>query len=121
MTTEDLALKILAALKDEWEREPSLLKCRSLSDVLTPIKRRHRLDDSAIDRAIIFLVERRMLKAVNRRDGDKAAQPSEAGFAHLSASGEKSKWTMDRRLKLYAIWLTILGLAAALVSQLLLQ
>jgi hypothetical protein len=35
--TESIALKILAALKAEYEREPSLLKCRPHEEILSAV------------------------------------------------------------------------------------
>ena len=75
-TTEQIAIWILAALKTESERDSSLLTCRTESEVLGPLKSKHRIEDSDIGRGIKFLVERRMLKAVDRSDG-RATLPSE--------------------------------------------
>src|SRR5207249_721728 len=104
-STEQIAIWILAGLKTESERDSSMLTCRTESEVLGPLKSKHRIKDSDIVRGIKFLVERRMLKAVDRSDG-RATLPSEIGLEHLAAqsAAEKAKgWTLDRRLKLWAI------------------
>ena len=68
-STEQSALCILAALKEEWERDPSLLSCRTESLVLGPLKSKHKIEEAEITRGIRFLIERRALDALVRKDG----------------------------------------------------
>src|SRR5438045_8805541 len=75
-TTEQIAIWILAGLKTESERDSSLLTCRTESEVLGPLKSKHKIEDCDLVRGIKFLVERRMLNAVNR-SYDRATLPSD--------------------------------------------
>lgn len=118
MPTEQIALLILAALKEEWEHDQSHLTCRTESEVLGPLKSKHKIEDCDIDRGINFLVSQRLLSAVNRKDG-RASFPSELGFnflALLLAAKKAAGWTLDRRLVLYGIILGLLTLIAGLVT-----
>jgi hypothetical protein len=110
-TTEQIAIWILAALKTESELNSSLLTCRTESEVLGPLKSKHKIGDSDLVRGINFLVERRMLNAVVRSDG-RATLPSDSGFQYLathSAAEKANGWTLDHRLKVYAILVSIVG------------
>ena len=71
-------------MKEEWERDPSLLTCRTDSVVLGSLKSEHQVEDADITRGIRFLVDRRMLEAVNRKDG-RATLPSPSGLEYLAA------------------------------------
>jgi hypothetical protein len=85
MDTEALALKLLRALKEEWERERSLLKCRNMADVASGFG----LTQAEYDRAVNFVVENVLIKAVKRLDGKMAAQPSKKGFDFLESHKPK--------------------------------
>ena len=71
------------ALKEEWERDSSHLTCRTESAVLGPLKSEHHVEAADITRGIRFLIERRLLNAVNRQDG-RATLPSPAGLDYLA-------------------------------------
>ena len=118
-TTEQIAIWILRALKDEWERDPSLLTCRTEAVVLGPFKAEFKISDTDIDRGMNFLVSRGMLKAVNRKDG-RAACPSERGFQHLAshdaAKKQEAYRKQDVRLKIYPIIIAILAAWIAYLS-----
>src|SRR5207249_7769855 len=60
-STDQIAIWILMALKEEWERDPSHLTCRIESVVLGPLKSKHKIEDADITRGIRFLVDHRML------------------------------------------------------------
>jgi hypothetical protein len=117
--TEKIALWILAALRAEYEREPSLLNCRLFSEVIGPTMQEHQLESADIDRGLRFLLEKRCLSATNSPRG-RAILPTTVGLEYLSAhnTAEKNKtaWTMDRRLVLYTIIVAILGVMAAIVA-----
>jgi hypothetical protein len=83
-STEQIAVWILTALKEEWEHDRSHLTCRAESVVLGPLKSKYNIEDADITRSIRYLVDRRMLQAVNRQDG-RATLPSPAGLDYLAA------------------------------------
>ena len=82
--TEQIAIWILMALKEEWEHDPSHSTGRTESVVLGPLKSKHNIEDADISRGIRFLASRRMLQAVNREDG-RATPPSPVGLEYLAA------------------------------------
>lgn|SRR4051812_14458368 len=115
--TEKVALWILSALKVEYEREPSLLKCRLFRDVIAPTMAKQRLESADVDRGLRFLLELKCLNGLNRPDG-RAVLPTTAGLEYLS-SKEASEhaqtgWTLDRRLVLYGLIVAILGILCSL-------
>ena len=67
--TEDIAILILEALKQEWERNQSHLTCPTEAAILGPVKSKYKLEDADINRGMNFLVNRQMVAAVNRKDG----------------------------------------------------
>jgi predicted P-loop ATPase/GTPase len=108
MTPDKLGLKLLRALKREKDSGKSLLDCRPISAVATELK----FTDSQRKAALGFLIEKQAIKAVTRSDG-MAALSSPVGDALLAAREEKTAWTIDRRLTLYSI---IISLILALVG-----
>ena len=109
-------------MKEEWERDQSHLTCRTESEVLTPLKARHGIEDADLDRAINFLVPRGMLSAVNRKDG-RATFPSELGFdllaEHIASEKKRAKEDFDRRFRVYAVIVAIIAAICAVVGMLL--
>ena len=108
MTREKLGLKLLRALKREKDSGKSLLDCRPISAVATELK----FTDSQLNAALGFLIEKQAINAVTRSDG-MAALSSPTGDVLLAAKQEKTAWTLDRRLALYPI---IISLILALVG-----
>ena len=100
-STEQIAIWVLQALKEEWERDPSRMTCRTEAAVLGPLKTKHGIEDVDITRGIRFLVERRALDAVNREDG-RATLPNATGFeilaAHNSAQRREAEQEQRRRM-----------------------
>ncbi|XHR28577.1 MAG: hypothetical protein ACFUZC_22000 [Chthoniobacteraceae bacterium] len=111
ISTEQIAIWILAALKEEWERDPSLLTCRTEASVLVSLKSKHKINDSDITRGIRFLLQRGMLTAVNRKDG-RATLASMCGQefleAHMDSKKEQTKADFDRRFRVYAVIVAII-------------
>ncbi len=107
------------ALKEEWERDPSHLTCRIESVVLGPLKSKHKIEDADITRGIRFLIDHRMLDAVNRNDG-RATLPNPTGFeylaAYLASEKKRSKDEFDRRFRVYAVIIAVIAAVIALVT-----
>jgi hypothetical protein len=120
VSPETVGLKILAALKVEYEREPSLLKCRLFNDILTELANKHQFTQEEITPAVKYLLANHFINAVNKQEG-RAALPSNEGLAFLSTHGaaekQKSAWTMERRLTLYGIILAIVLAIGGLVAK----
>jgi hypothetical protein len=114
LTTEIIALKILAALNAEHEREPSLLKCRALNDILTEVGNKNHLTQPQVAAAVRQLVANGHIKAVDRPPNGKAALPSDKGLAFLAShdaiNKEKTELTLDRRLIVYGIIVSIIAI-----------
>lgn len=89
LATERVAVLILAAVTEEYERDPSLLTCRIFHEVIAPTMREHRLSSADMDRGIRFLVSKRFLCAINREDG-QAIQPSTEGLEYMSSQKTES-------------------------------
>src|SRR5206468_9644986 len=104
MTHDKLGLNLLRALKYEKDSGKSLLDCRPISAVATELK----FTDSQLKAALGFLIEKRAINAVTRLDG-MAAFSSPVGDALLAAKQEKTAWTLDRRLALFAIIVSLLS------------
>jgi hypothetical protein len=118
-TTESIALKVLAALKVEYEREPSLLKCRPYKEILSGVAKRHRLDAADVQPADRFLKTNGLINAAQREDG-LAALLNQKGIAfldsHIAAQKEKRAWTLDRRIALYAVIAALISAAVAVMA-----
>jgi len=118
-STEQIAIWILMALKEEWERDPSHLTCRTGAIVLGPLESKHAIEDADITRGMRFLIDRRMLDAVNREDG-RATLPNALGLEHLAAHEAAQKREVERkqdvRLKIYPIIIAILALVIAFLG-----
>jgi hypothetical protein len=84
MSTEQIAIWLLTALKKAWERESLLLTYCTEPALLSQVKYEHTINDADIKRGIRFLVERRMIKTVKRRDGG-VRFPSLNGLDYLAA------------------------------------
>ena len=108
-------------MKEEWERDPSHLTCRTESVVLGPLKSKHKIEDSDIVRGINFLAPPGMLSAVKRNDG-RATFPSQIGFdflaEHIASEKKRTKEEFDRRFRVYAVIVAIIALAATVVGML---
>jgi hypothetical protein len=117
--TESIALKILAALKVEYEGEPSLLKCRPYEEILSAVATRYRLDTADVRAADRFLKTNGLIDAIQRRDG-LAALPNPKGIAfldsHISAQKEKRAWPIDRRIALYGVIAALISAAVAVMA-----
>jgi hypothetical protein len=83
-STEQIAVKILTALKEAWERKSSLLKYCTESAFFSQLKHECTINDADFMRGIRFLVERRMIKTVNRKD-NRIRFPSLNGLDYLAA------------------------------------
>lgn len=83
-STTDVALQLLEALQDEWQREPDFLKCRTLGVVAGDICE----SQEEFDRVTRFITSDGLIKAVRRKDG-LASRPSEAGLAWMERQKEK--------------------------------
>ena len=106
---EKISIWVLEALEEEWRREPDWLKCRLASEVLSPLKPEHQIEDADITRGLHFLIERRYIKALNRADG-QALMPSDDGLAMLGKIAlsrieeqEKKKWTRADKIALASL------------------
>jgi hypothetical protein len=115
--TEKVALWILSALKAEYERELSLLKCRLFREVIAPTMQKHRLESADVDRGLRFLLELKCLTGVSRPDG-RAVLPTAAGLQYLSSheasQRAKTGWTLDRRLVVYGLIVAIIAILCTL-------
>jgi hypothetical protein len=69
--------------------------------------------DSQLKTALGFLIEKHAINAVTRSDG-MAALSSPVGDALLAAKQEKIAWTLDRRLALFAIIVSLLSVVGLL-------
>ena len=122
ISTEQIAIWILAVLKEEWERDSSIITCRTEASVLGFLKPKHKIDDSDITRGLRFLVERKMLTAVNRKDG-RATLPSRCGLEylaeHLASKNERAKADFDRRFRVYAVIIAIIAASISVATFLL--
>jgi len=120
--TEEIAIWVLEALKEEWERDSSLLTCRVESTVLGSLKLKHKIEDSDIQCGIKFLVTRGMFESVNRTEG-RATFTSRSGFdflaAHLVCRKQKAKDEFDRRIRVYSVIIAIIAIACTVVGMLL--
>jgi len=105
--TEAAALKLLRALKKEYEREPSLLKCRPLEMIANEIG----LSNEESNRAQRFLVDHHFINGLSRPE--LAALPTLDGFSFLEAHKPK-KWTRSEIITLVGLILTILGLVVGI-------
>jgi len=85
-TPEIFALKLVIALKKEWEREPSLIKCRKMADVAFACGIQKQTE---FDYAVKFLADNHLIYAAKDQDGKMAAQPNEKGFAFLESRKPK--------------------------------
>lgn len=106
-STEQIALWILAALKEEWERDPSHLTCRTESVVLGALKSQHKIEDADITRGIRYLIDRRALGAVNRKDG-RATLPNAIGLEILAEHASAQKRDVERRQDVRQRWYPII-------------
>jgi hypothetical protein len=117
--TESIALKILAALKVEYEREPSLLKCRPYEEILSGVAKRYGLDTVDVQPADRFLKTNGLINAIQRQDG-LAALPNQKGIAfldsHTAAQKEKRAWTLDRRIAVYGVIAALISTAVAVMA-----
>jgi serine/threonine protein kinase len=94
MDTEQIAIWILEALKDEYEREPDLLKCRTEGVILGEMMVKRSLSQVDINRAIRFLLSNRAIEAVNRNDG-RATRPTATGLKYLASRSDLPKNETD--------------------------
>ena len=62
---ERLGLKLLQALRVEKNSGKSLLDCRSISAIAKEL----RFSQSELDAAVGYLIEKRAINAIDRRDG----------------------------------------------------
>jgi hypothetical protein len=100
--TEKVALRLIKALKKEWEREPSLLKCRTIGAVGGEVCK----SQDEFERITKFLLANGLVKGVKRPDGF-AVCPTPAGDDWINKHTER--WTLDRRLKMLAIIISLLS------------
>ena len=112
--TERLAASMLRALKKEALREPSPVKSQRLNTVVSKLCK----SQADYEKAVRFLCDNHFIDSWKRDDG-VAAKPNEKGLAWLEERREK--WTLDRRLALLAIIVSIAITAAGLLWQWLLQ
>lgn len=112
-STEQIAFWILAALKEEWERDPSHSTCRPESVVLGALKTQHKIEDADITRGIRYLIDRRALDAVNRKDG-RATLPNTIGLEilaeHHAAQKREAERKQSARWTIYAVVISLIGL-----------
>ncbi|MGA2178536.1 MAG: hypothetical protein ABSH15_02995 [Verrucomicrobiota bacterium] len=131
-STEQIAIGILEALEKEWQREPSIVKCRPSSIVLGEVMAAHGLANEEITKTIMFMAapERQYLQICNREDG-QAILPSDAGLrmlgaiqlhrideakAEAAAQKAEAHRRLDVRLKIYPIIIALLLLLVAYLS-----
>jgi len=99
---ERVALRLMKALKREWERESDAAKCRTVGDIASKICK----SQGEFDRVMVFIGPRQkgLINTWKRKDG-VAVQPNEAGFAWIDS--QKEKWPPQARLAMYGVILTI--------------
>ena len=118
-STDDIALKILTALKAEEERAPTLLKCRPYEEILAEVAKRHQFATEDVRYADRYLKSNHLIKGTQRQDGF-AALPSPEGIAfvasHQRALTEKKKFKLEGRQKWYAIIISLLAVIVALLG-----
>ena len=116
---EDIALKILAALKAEHERAPTLLKCRPYQKILAEVAKQHRLATDDISQADRYLKSNHLIIGVQRQD-EFAALPSAEGNNFLATRQKTLKDEKKSKLKgrqvWYAIIISLLGVIVALLG-----
>jgi hypothetical protein len=115
LSTEDVALKILETLKVEYDREPSLLKCRQFNDILTEVGNKYDLTQDQVTAAVGQLANDRKIEAVDGHPaGGKSALPSDKGLAFLAeykaTKRKKTEFTLDRGLALCGIIIAIIAI-----------
>ena len=128
-STEQITIWILEALEKEWQREPSIIKCRPSSIVLGEVMAEHGLANDEITKAITFMASpsRQYLQICGREDG-QAILPSDAGLrmlgtiqlhrvdeakAEVAAQKAEAHRQLDVRLKIYPIIIAILAVLVA--------
>jgi hypothetical protein len=108
---EQIAGWILAALKEEWERDPSPKTCRRSSIVLGPLKPKHKLDDPDIMQGLQFLADRQLIESYTR-DAGEVIIPSRLGLDYLAKAQAAVR---RRRMSKIKLGLAVLvGFAAIL-------
>ena len=118
MTDDKVALHILRALKIEYDREPSLLKCRPFNDILTEVGNKNQLTQNQVAAAVRQLLSHGHIKAIERsQNGGKAVLPSDEGLDflanHDAANKAKTEFTLDRRLVVYGIIVSLIAIISA--------
>jgi len=118
-STEDIVLKILAALKAEHERAPTLLKCRPYEEILAEVAKQHQLTSHDVRQADQYLKSNQLIKGVQRQDGF-AALPSPKGINflvnHQKTLEKEKKSKLKGRQKWYVIIISLLGVIMALLG-----
>jgi hypothetical protein len=110
-STENLAFKLLTALQEEFNKEPSLIKCRPMAAIASSVLK----SQDEFNRVERFIVDNHLIDAVNRPDG-RAAKPNRKGLEFLESRKPKPVWTLDNRLKVLAIVVALLGIIVAVIS-----
>jgi hypothetical protein len=116
-STEDIALKVLAALQAEQDRAQTLLQCRPYEDILREVAQQHRFTAEEMRSADRYLKTNHLIKGAQRQDGF-AALPSPQGIAYLnshaaSVTAEK-KSGLETRQRWYVIVISLVAVAIAL-------
>lgn len=110
-STQKIALKMMRALQEESVRNPNLLECRKLVDVVDGICN----SQEEFDRCVNYLGDQSLLHFVRREDG-MAALPSDTAVEWIEA--HSFKWTFERRFIAYGLIVTVALAAIALLWKL---
>jgi hypothetical protein len=114
-SVEQVALRLMKALKEECEKEPDRTKRRAAVEIV----RASNICESQgeFERVIAFIGPRNkcLINAIMRPDRTKMMEPNQAGYAWIESQEEnaqiEAQRRKDRNLKIY-------GLIAAIVTAL---
>ena len=115
-STVEVALRLLKALQDEWEREPDFSKCRPIGVIAADICE----SQEEFDRVAKFLTADNLIRVVRRPDG-LASRPSKAGLAWITKQAQEKSMNlnlgpdhMHAAMPLHKLIIIISGLLSAL-------
>jgi hypothetical protein len=105
---ENLAFKLLTAIKEESERETSLLKCRFMSELAQPL-----MSQDEFIQAQAYLFDNSLVDAF-KRDGRYVTKPNIKGLSFLELHTPKPM-ALDNRLKIFTLIVALVAIFATVV------
>ena len=112
--TEKRALRLMMALKSEFDKCGRLVDCRPLIAVAPWISTwRHR------DKVLAFVQSHRLVQIAGRDEAVRMLPSEPDGLAWISEQSKHAKEEFDRRFRVYAVIVAIIALAATVVGMLL--